>query len=82
MLRSVASTPPGVLFISTEAWTGPLACAFKSSARPSQNCALLNTALSTVGARRGPFCQPWPTDVDPVSAPPSERLWQEAQLIS
>lgn len=30
----------------------------RSLARPSQNCAALNTALKTVGELRGPFCQP------------------------
>src|SRR6056297_3823886 len=74
---SVATTLSGVLAISTPACTGPLACALRSSARPSQNCASLNTALSTVGELRGPFCQPWPIEVGMLSSPPVARLWQE-----
>ena len=80
-LLSVTSTFSGVLFISTPACTGPLAWAFRSSARPSQNCATLNTALNTVGALRGPFCQPWPIEVSRLSSPPMPRLWQVLQLI-
>src|SRR6056297_4196218 len=76
---SVATTLSGVLAISTPACTGPLACALRSSARPSQNCASLNTALSTVGELRGPFCQPWPIEVGILSSPPVARLWQELQ---
>jgi hypothetical protein len=82
MLRSVRTTRSGVLFISTAAWTGPLACSRRSSARPSQNCAALKTAFSTVGALRGPFCQPWPTEVSSRSTPASPMLWQVLQLIS
>src|SRR6056297_333217 len=74
---SVASTLPGVLAISTPACTGPLACSARSAARPSQNCASLKTALSTVGELRGPCCQPWPIEVGMLSSPPVARLWQE-----
>src|SRR3546814_18757676 len=49
------TTRSGVLFISTLAWTGPLACSCRSLARPSQNCAALHTAFSAVGELRGPF---------------------------
>ncbi len=82
MLLSVATTRSGVLFISTLAWTGPLACSWRSLARPSQNWAALNTAFSTVGELRGPFCQPWPMDVGTLSLPPMLRLWQVLQLIT
>ncbi len=58
MLPRVCSTNCGVLCISTLFWIGPLACSPRSLARPSQNCAALNTALKTVGELRGPFCQP------------------------
>jgi hypothetical protein len=63
MLFKTLITISGVLFISTEAWTGPFACCFRSSALPSQNWATLNTEFSTVGAFLGPFCQWWPTEV-------------------
>ena len=82
MERSVASTRSGVLFISTLAWTGPLACSLRSAARPSQNWAALSTALSTVGELRGPFCQPWPMETGTLSAPPVPTLWQVLQLIT
>src|SRR5690606_38016778 len=82
MLLRVASTRSGVLFISTLAWTGPLDCSCKSLARPSQNCAELSTAFSTVGELRGPFCQPWPMEVGTLSLPPMLRLWQVLQLIT
>src|SRR5262249_7476996 len=78
---SVASTRAGVAFISTSFWTDPLACALRSSAAPSQNCVTLKTALRTVGARRAPFCQRWPIEVGPGSAPPAARLWQLLQLM-
>jgi hypothetical protein len=39
----------------------------------------LKIAFSTVGAFRGPFCQPWPIDVSRLSSPPVARLWQELQ---
>jgi hypothetical protein len=42
---SVAMTWSGVLFISTAAWTGPIACSARSAARPSQNWAALKSAL-------------------------------------
>ena len=58
MLWSVFTVRSGVLFISTAACTGPIACSFKSFARPSQNCAMLKTAFNTVGLLRGPFCHP------------------------
>src|SRR5690606_18901943 len=38
---------------------------------------MLKTELSTVGALRGPFCQPWPIDVSRLSSPPVARLWHE-----
>src|SRR5690606_8471813 len=71
----------GVLFISTLASTGPLACAARSLARPSQNWAALKTALNTVGELRGPFCQPWPMEVGTLSAPPVPMAWQVLQLM-
>src|SRR6056297_1207910 len=77
MELSVATTLSGVLAISTPACTGPLACSAKSAARPSQNCASLNTAFRTVGELRGPFCQPWPIEVGMLSSPPVARLWHE-----
>src|SRR6516162_3019162 len=67
--------------ISTGLTIGPPACCSRSLARPSQNWALLNTALRTVGALRAPCCQRCPMDGDCVSAPPSPRLWQELQLM-
>src|SRR6056297_742868 len=73
----VAMTLSGVFAISTPAWTGPLACAARSGARPSQNCASLNTEFRTVGELRGPFCQPCPMDVGMLSSPPVARLWHE-----
>src|SRR5690606_9622232 len=81
MLCSVSTTRSGVLFISTLAWIGPLACSARSVARPSQNCAALNTALNTVGELRGPRCQPWPIDAGTLSAPPVPMLWQVLQVI-
>src|SRR5690606_23267918 len=81
MLRKVVRTASGVLFISTLASTGPLACAARSLARPSQNWATLNTALNTVGELRGPFCQPWPMEVGTLSAPPVPIAWQVLQLM-
>src|SRR5690606_32999282 len=81
MLRRVSSTCLGVAFISTLACTGPLACSFKSAARPSQNWAALKTALNTVGELRGPCCQPWPIDVEILSAPPVPIEWQVLQLM-
>jgi hypothetical protein len=58
MLFNVFTTFSGVLFISTPAWIGPLACSARSLARPSQNWATLNTELNTVGELRGPCFQP------------------------
>src|SRR5690606_22663363 len=81
MLRRVSSTKSGVAFISTLAWTGPLACSARSAARPSQNWATLNTAFNTVGELRGPCCQPWPTEVGILSAPPVPTLWQVLQVM-
>src|SRR6187200_3396008 len=82
MLRSVLTVRSGVLFMSTAACTGPIACSFRSFARPSQNCAMLNTAFNTVGLLRGPFCHPCPMEVSSRSTPPRLRLWQVLQLIS
>jgi hypothetical protein len=76
---SVRITFSGVFAISTPACTGPLACSARSGARPSQNCASLKIALSTVGEFRGPFCQPCPMEVGMLSSPPVARLWQELQ---
>src|SRR6516162_642424 len=67
--------------ISTGLTIGPPACCSRSLARPSQNWALLNTELSTVGAFRPPCCQRCPIEVDCASAPPSPRLWHESQLM-
>ena len=81
MLFRVFTTFSGVLFISTPAWIGPLACSARSLARPSQNWATLNTELNTVGELRGPCFQPWPVEVCWKSAPPMPTLWQVLQLI-
>jgi hypothetical protein len=58
---------------------GPPACAFRSAARPSQNCATFKLLLSTVGALIGPCCHLSPMDVGMLSVPPMLRLWQELQ---
>src|SRR6185437_9990452 len=68
--------------ISTGLTIGPPAWCSRSAARPSQNCAVSNTAFSTVGALQPPCCHLCPIEVGSASAPPSERLWHEAQLMT
>jgi hypothetical protein len=51
-------------------------------ARPSQNWAVLKTALNTVGELRPPFCDRWPSEVEAMSVPPRPMLWHEAQLMA
>src|SRR5690625_182055 len=82
MLASVLITRSGVLFISRASWMGPIAWAARSSARPSQNCAMLKTALRTVGEFRPPRCQACPMERGWRSTPAVPTLWQLLQLMN
>ncbi len=82
MLEMVLMTRSGVLFISSASWMGPIAWAARSCARPSQNCARLNTAFSTVGELRPPRCQACPMERGCRSTPAVPRLWQLLQLMN
>ena len=79
MDRKVATAASCDEFISIGLAIGPPACAARSLARPSQNCAMFSTEFSTVGELMPPFCQRSPTEAATLSLPPMLRLWQELQ---